>query len=279
MLDSGILDYKFPEFRRFLPYLHQFFAVCLVCPSAFMLARLPSPKFSQLARLVAGKVLPTMLANSEATEGPNSSQTSTPNCRHVSPYSRAIYHFRPRFRKSSAMSAKSDTSIKAHASNDCAPSSNSPDSYPTSYSSLSSSTTQPPTHPFHSLRSQHEACLRRLSGSPLLAGKVEEGDTQDGYGVKLFEDGCLYAGDFEGGQKSGHGVQRWPDGHIYIGLWKCGKRNGQGEYRFSHGDVDSSGVIEDDECDVYQATPQNTTSHTVYCNILYSFTQATLAIV
>jgi hypothetical protein len=119
--------------------------------------------------------------------------------------------------------------------------------------SLSSSSSTFPPKPFHHLRSQHEACLRTLYGSPLPTGQVEEGDTRDGYGVKLREDGCLYAGDFEGGLRSGYGVQRWPDGHIYIGLWKNDKREGEGEYRFSFGDADSSGVIEDGECDVYQA--------------------------
>jgi hypothetical protein len=89
---------------------------------------------------------------------------------------------------------------------------------------------------------------------------VEEGNTRDGYGVKLFEDGCLYAGDFEGGQRSGFGVQRWPTGHVYIGLWKHDKREGEGEYRLSYGDTDGSGVIEDGECDVYKVTLHHKTT-------------------
>ena len=120
---------------------------------------------------------------------------------------------------------------------------------------ISSSAGTHPRGPFHHLRSQHEACLRCLQGSPLSAGQAEEGDTFNGYGVKLFGNGCLYAGDFEGGPRSGFGVQRWPTGHVYIGLWKHDKRNGEGEYRLSYGDSDGSGVIEDDECDVYQVTP------------------------
>jgi hypothetical protein len=104
----------------------------------------------------------------------------------------------------------------------------------------------------HHFRSDHEACLRRVHGSPLPAGQTAMGDTCNGYGVKLFEDGVLYAGDFEEGLRSGRGVQRWPDGHVYIGQWKRGKREGQGEYRFSHGDSDGSGVIEDNECDIYR---------------------------
>jgi hypothetical protein len=106
--------------------------------------------------------------------------------------------------------------------------------------------------PFRHFRTEHESCLRRLTGSPLSPGKKEAGDTSDGYGVKLFDDDTLYAGDFEGGLKSGYGVQRWPDGHVYIGLWKQGKREGNGEYRFSYGDRDGSGSIEDNECDVYK---------------------------
>ena len=108
--------------------------------------------------------------------------------------------------------------------------------------------------PFRHFRTEHELCLRRLTGSPLSPGEKEAGDTRDGYGVKLFEDGTLFAGDFEGGVRSGYGVQRWPDGHVYIGLWKQGKREGEGEYRFSHGDIDGSGTIEDNECDVYKVS-------------------------
>lgn len=107
--------------------------------------------------------------------------------------------------------------------------------------------------PFHHCRRDHEACLRRLHGSPLPDGQLQAGDTLDGYGVKQFENGMLYAGDFEQGLRSGYGVQRWPDGHVYIGMWKQGKRELEGEYRFSYGDADGSGVIEDGECDVYKA--------------------------
>jgi hypothetical protein len=116
------------------------------------------------------------------------------------------------------------------------------------------STPAPRGKPFRHYRTEHESCLRRLTGSPLSPGEKEAGDTLDGYGVKKFDDGTLYAGDFEGGVRSGYGVQRWPDGHVYIGLWKQGKREGEGEYRFSHGDIDGSGTIEDNECDVYKVT-------------------------
>jgi hypothetical protein len=118
---------------------------------------------------------------------------------------------------------------------------------------------EPP--PFHHFRSDHEACVRRLRDSPLAPGQLQAGDIRDGYGVKLFDDGKLYAGDFVGGLRSGRGVQRWPDGHVYIGQWKGGKRQGEGEYRFSHGDTDGSGVIEDNECDIYKGEWLNDMFH------------------
>jgi hypothetical protein len=62
-------------------------------------------------------------------------------------------------------------------------------------SSSSSSIAQPqyPTAPFHHHRSTHEACLRRLTSNPLPAGRTEQGDTEGGYGVKLFDDGACAA--------------------------------------------------------------------------------------
>ena len=101
-------------------------------------------------------------------------------------------------------------------------------------------------------RKQHEAMLQRVSGSPLQPGACEAGDVLNGYGIKLWEDGTIYAGDFANGQRSGCGVQRWPDGHVYIGDWRQDVRCGRGLYRFSHGDRDGSGYIEDNECDRYE---------------------------
>jgi hypothetical protein len=99
-------------------------------------------------------------------------------------------------------------------------------------------------------RQQHEALLKRTFGSPLAAGEQEAGDVINGYGVKLFHNGKLYAGDFVGGKRCGRGVQRWRDGHVFIGEWKDDNRH-RGEYRFSYGDKDGSGVVDDDECDRY----------------------------
>jgi hypothetical protein len=114
---------------------------------------------------------------------------------------------------------------------------------------------------FSDQRSDHEARLLRLHDSPLSPGQEEAGDTRDGYGVKLFADGTLYAGDFQAGLRSGYGVQRWRDGHVYRGQWKLGKREGEGEYRFSHGDSDGSGMIEDHECDIYKGEWLNDMFH------------------
>ena len=46
---------------------------------------------------------------------------------------------------------------------------------------------------------QHEAILKRVFGSPLVDGASEAGDVSNGYGVKRFENGTIYAGDFKGG--------------------------------------------------------------------------------
>ena len=108
----------------------------------------------------------------------------------------------------------------------------------------------PPSSRFVDNRQQHEAQLKRTFGSPLVDGTREAGDVANGYGVKLFENGKLYAGDFVGGRRCGRGVQRWPDGHVFIGEWKDDSRL-CGEYRFSFGDKDGSGAIEDNECDRY----------------------------
>ena len=162
-----------------------------------------------------------------------------------------------------------NTFIQSETPSDCALHSTSLASCPSSHPSLSSNS-PPHDKPLHFFRSHHAALLRRLHGSPLPDGQVEAGDTRDGYGVKLFEDGRLYAGDFEGGLRSGHGVQRWPDGHVYTGLWKHDRREGEGEYRFSHGDIDGSGMIEDNECNRYHVC------HTLQLQCCLPFNTASL---
>ncbi len=90
----------------------------------------------------------------------------------------------------------------------------------------------------------------RLAGSPLDPGVTQAGDVVNGYGIKQFHNGNLFAGDFVDGKRNGRGVQRWRDGHVFIGQWLKDQRH-RGEYRFSHGDMDGSGAIEDNECERY----------------------------
>ena len=110
-------------------------------------------------------------------------------------------------------------------------------------------------------RKQHEDMLKHVTGSPLQPGACEAGDVLNGYGIKQFEDGAIYAGDFVNGQRSGSGVQRWLDGHVYVGDWCQDVRCGRGLYRFSHGDKDGSGYIEDNECDRYEGEWQSGKFH------------------
>jgi hypothetical protein len=56
--------------------------------------------------------------------------------------------------------------------------------------------TLPSDKPLHHFQAEHESFLRRPNASPLSAGQKDAGDTRDGYGVKLFDGGELYAGDF-----------------------------------------------------------------------------------
>jgi hypothetical protein len=56
--------------------------------------------------------------------------------------------------------------------------------------------TLPSDKPLHHFRAEHESFLRRANASPLSARQKDAGDTRDGYGVKLFDGGELYAGDF-----------------------------------------------------------------------------------
>jgi hypothetical protein len=66
--------------------------------------------------------------------------------------------------------------------------------------------------------------------------KHEAGDTMDGYGIRVFSDGTLYAGDFLKGDRDGIGILRWGNGHSYYGRWVNDVASGQGRYRFSNGD-------------------------------------------
>jgi hypothetical protein len=78
--------------------------------------------------------------------------------------------------------------------------------------------------------------------------KLEAGDIMDGYGIRVFPDSSLYAGDFVGGHRHGLGILRWCNGHSYFGQWFENVAQGQGVYRFPNGDSytgtwDRGGVI------------------------------------
>lgn len=66
--------------------------------------------------------------------------------------------------------------------------------------------------------------------------KHEAGDTMEGYGIRVFSDGTLYAGDFLKGNRDGVGILRWGNGDSYYGQWVDDVAHGQGLYRFSNGD-------------------------------------------
>jgi hypothetical protein len=78
------------------------------------------------------------------------------------------------------------------------------------------------------------AAMRR---EELLTIKYEAGDTMNGYGIRVFPDGTIYAGDFLGGQRDGLGVLRWSNGHSYFGSWFEDLAHGRGRYRFPNGDI------------------------------------------
>jgi hypothetical protein len=67
--------------------------------------------------------------------------------------------------------------------------------------------------------------------------KQEAGDTMGGYGIRVFPDGTLYAGDFSRGVREGVGVLRWGNAHSYFGQWLDDVAHGRGEYRFPNGVV------------------------------------------
>ncbi len=67
--------------------------------------------------------------------------------------------------------------------------------------------------------------------------RQEAGDTMGGYGIRVFPDGTLYAGDFSRGVREGVGVLRWGNAHSYFGQWLDDAAHGRGEYRFPNGAV------------------------------------------
>ncbi len=56
-----------------------------------------------------------------------------------------------------------------------------------------------------------------------------------GRGHMTWQNGCVYAGQWEEGKMHGRGIMRWEDGSIYSGQWEHGKRTGYGVYTWISG--------------------------------------------
>ena len=60
-------------------------------------------------------------------------------------------------------------------------------------------------------------------------GRTESGDTMNGYGVHVGEDGARYEGEWTNGERQGQGMHS--DGYgKYKGQWHEGKKHGQGVF-------------------------------------------------
>jgi hypothetical protein len=105
--------------------------------------------------------------------------------------------------------------------------------------------------------------------------KHEVGDTTDGYGIRVFPDSTLYAGDFLQGNRDGVGMLRWSNGHSYYGQWLNDTAHGRGRYLFPNGDTytgewDSGSVIGDgsfthEDGQFFDGTYAITWSWLLYC--------------
>lgn len=58
---------------------------------------------------------------------------------------------------------------------------------------------------------------------------------EEGYGVKSFNNGTLYAGEWKAGKASGKGWFFHADGDVYKGDWADDKAHGRGMYRHANG--------------------------------------------
>ena len=59
----------------------------------------------------------------------------------------------------------------------------------------------------------------------------------DGYGIKRYNTGDVYDGQWKGNQKSGKGTYTWKNGDKYEGEWLDDKMNGHGTYNYANGNV------------------------------------------
>lgn len=75
------------------------------------------------------------------------------------------------------------------------------------------------------------------------AAKCIEGDCRDGKGVRTFNDGGRYEGEFKNAKFHGLGDYYWPSGNHYNGYWQNGRREGYGRFTWADGGV-SEGIWE-----------------------------------
>ena len=66
-------------------------------------------------------------------------------------------------------------------------------------------------------------------------GEKNDKNQQDGLGVKFWEDGSIYCGNWCNGVVAGKGRFLHPNGDIYEGQWEDGKANGYGTFYHTDG--------------------------------------------
>lgn len=64
----------------------------------------------------------------------------------------------------------------------------------------------------------------------ILTAQCVSGNCNNGYGVKKYQDGTLYIGEWWNDAPSGKGTVVWADGSIYVGDFIAGKYNGTGAH-------------------------------------------------
>ena len=62
-----------------------------------------------------------------------------------------------------------------------------------------------------------------------------EGETKDGQGTFIYDNGDKYVGEFKDGRRHGQGTFTAADGDKYVGEWRDGERHGRGTASFPNG--------------------------------------------
>lgn len=83
-------------------------------------------------------------------------------------------------------------------------------------------------------------------------GELKDGKPH-GYGRMTYQDGSVYAGEFQGGVFAGSGVFLWKGGlqpfsESYLGSFAAGKRSGTGTMQYRNGDVYAGDWVQDLRC-------------------------------